>query len=68
MIDDIQHVLRMSENRLPRKALQYQPQGKKRFRETLPSLERSVHVDAEREFITQNYEWKKKKKKKAEEN
>ena len=37
MIDDIQnyqlkwnqHVLRMPENRIPRKALQYRPQGKK---------------------------------------
>jgi hypothetical protein len=31
---------------------------------TLPSLERPAHVVAERELITQNREWKKKKKKK----
>ena len=34
----------------------------KRFRKTLPSLERPVHVVAERELITQNCEWKMKKK------
>ena len=63
IIDDIQdyqqkwnqHVLRMPENRLPRKSLQYQPQSKR-------DLGRPVHVVAERELITQNYEWKKKKK------
>ena len=33
----------------------------------MPSLERPVHVVAERELITQNCEWKKKKKKKEEE-
>ena len=33
------------------------------FRKTLPSLERPVSVIAERELITQNCEWKKKKKK-----
>ena len=32
---------------------------------TLPSLERPVHVVAEQELITQNYEWKEKKKKKC---
>ena len=56
-IDDIQnyqqkwnqHFLRMPENILPRKLLQYQPQGK--------------GVLAERELITQNCEWKKNKKK-----
>ena len=50
MIDDTQnyqlkwnqHVLRMPENRLPRKA--------KGFMKTLPSLERPVHVVAEREL------------------
>jgi hypothetical protein len=35
---------------------------KKGFRKTLPSLERPVHVVAEQELITQNREWKKKKK------
>ena len=34
------------------------------FRKTLQSLERPVHVVAERELITQNCELKKKKKKK----
>ena len=51
MTDDIQnyqlkwnqHVLRMPENRIPRKALQYRPQGKM-------DLERPVHVVAEREL------------------
>ena len=70
MIDDIQdyqlkwnqHVLRMPENRIPRKALQYLPSRKKGFRKTLPSLERPVHVVAERELITQNCEWENKKK------
>ena len=57
-----QHVLRMPENRLLRKSLQYQPQGK-RYLGTLPSLEKPIHVVAERELITQNCEWKKKKKK-----
>ena len=38
---------------------------KKGFRKTLTSLERTVHVVAERELITQNCEWKKKKKKKT---
>ena len=56
-----QHALRMQENRLPRKSLQYQPQGKI-FWKTFTSLERPVHVVAERELITQNCEWKKKKK------
>ena len=42
-----QHVLRMPGNRLPRKVLQYRPQG---FRKTLPSLERPVHVVAELEL------------------
>ena len=31
-------------------ALQYRPQPKKGFRKTLPSLERPVHVVAEREL------------------
>ena len=57
-----QHVLRMPENRLPRKATAISTPRKKGFRKTLPSLERSVLVVAEREF-TQNCEWKKKKKK-----
>jgi hypothetical protein len=35
---------------------------KEGFRKTLPSLERPVHVVAERELITQNCEWKKEKK------
>ena len=52
----------MPENRLPRKALQYRPPRKKGFRKTLPSLEIPVHVVAERELITQNCEYKKKKK------
>jgi hypothetical protein len=72
IIDDIQnykqkwnqHVLRIRENRLPRKSLLYQPTRQKRFRKTLSSLKRPVHVVAERELITQNCEWKKKKKKK----
>ena len=34
---------------------------KKGCTKTLPSLERQVHVVAERVFITQNCEWKKKK-------
>ena len=50
MINDIQnyrlkwnqHVLRMPENRIPHKALQYRPQGKR----DLPSLKRPVHVVA----------------------
>ena len=70
MIDDIQnyqlkwnlHVLRMPENILPRKALQYRPQVKKGFRKTLPSLGRPVHIVAERELVTQNCAWKKTKK------
>jgi hypothetical protein len=53
MIDDIQdyqlkwnqHVLRMPENRIPRKALQYRPQG-------IRDLGRPVHVVAERELST----------------
>ena len=57
IIDDIQdykqkwnqHVVRMPENKLPRKSLQYQPQGKR-------------DLVTERELITQNCEWKKKKK------
>ena len=58
-----QHVLRMPENRLQCKALQYQPQGKRYLGR--PYLrERSLHAVAERELITQNCEWKKKKKKK----
>ena len=47
--------LGMSENKLPCKALQYRPQGKR-------DLGRPVNVVAERELITQNCEWKKKKK------
>ena len=45
-----QHVLKMPENRLPRKALQYRPQGKGDLGRPT-SLERPVHVVAEREFI-----------------
>ena len=58
MIDDIQkyqlkwneRVLRMPENRIPRKVLQYRPQLKRGFRKTLPSLERPVHAIAELEL------------------
>ena len=58
MKDDIQyyqqkwnpHVLRMPENRLSRKALQYRPLRERGFRKTLPSLKRPVHVVAEREL------------------
>ena len=34
--------------------------AKKGFKKTLPSLERPIHVVAERELITKNCEWKKK--------
>jgi hypothetical protein len=58
MLDDVQnyqlkwnqHVLRMPENTIPRKALQYRPPGKRGFSKTLPSLERPVHIVAEREL------------------
>ena len=56
-----QYVLGMAENRIPRKALQYRPQGKRDLGRQ-KSLEIPVHVVAERELITQNCEWKKKKK------
>ena len=38
------------ENRISHKSLQYRPPRKKGFRKTLPSLERPVHVVAEREL------------------
>ena len=40
----------MPENRIQCKALQYRSQEKRGFRKTLPSLERPVHVVAEREL------------------
>ena len=55
----------MPENRLPRKSLQYQLQGKGDLGRPYRLLERLVHVVAERELIAQNCEWKKKKKKKT---
>ena len=58
MIDNIQnyqlkwdqHVLRMPENRIPMQSTAIPNPRKKRFRKTLPSSERPVHVVAEREL------------------
>ena len=58
MKDDIQNyqlkwnqlVLRLPENRIPRKSTAMSTPRKKGFWKTLPSLERPVHVVAEREL------------------
>ena len=61
MIDDIQnyqlvwnqHVLRMPEKYITTQSTAISIPKEKEFRTTLPSLERPVHVVAERELITQ---------------
>ena len=49
----------MPENRIPRKALQYRPQGKR----DLPSFERSVHVVLERELLPKSTNGRRRKRK-----
>ena len=45
-----QNVLKMLKNRIPRKAMQYRPQGESLFRKTLSQLEIPVRVVAEQEL------------------